>query len=655
MSTTSILAADKVAVVGAGPGGATAAMVLAQAGWHVVLFEKGRDHFTDLDQPVPGTQFSNDELKKRRGFGRADTSLEPRTLRWTERDTEPVATGDVNHVPQGIGGGTSQWDAKTPRFWDLDFAKHELLGPIDGADVTDWPFTYDEIEPRYAEAERLLGVAGDAGALAETVVGRHAPRSGPFPMPPGPPMHSSLLLAAGAASLGLHPVPFPMAIASQAYDGRPPCIGCGHCSGFGCPIHDRGSALIPLRHALATGRLDLRTESMVIEVVHDGRKATGVRWRDGNGDDHTEDVAAVVLAANPIETIRLALRSSLPDRSERLGRCLMFHWFTTGFGIWLDHRVHANRGRDTSHSVDDFCDPDFTGARAHAKDNGLPYFRGGVVEMGGAPTPMDEAMQYVDLMKTFDAAKPFGRRFKELMRLSALRDRLAGAQMIAEDLAQVTNMVDLDPTVTDRYGLPVPRITYRPHHHELVAQDFYRPKLAEMMKAAGADVSGAIAETGTLDRPSPTGSVTPGGYHVLGGMRMGADAATSVTDDHGRLWGLDNVWVADGSVFPTSGAHNPTLTIVATTLRNARAWAGVPADGGVAPTGADDARDDTDRGGDGRDSDSGVLPWLAGATAAAATAVAATTAVRRRSRSTARSASSADRSGHNDEEEPSSS
>src|SRR3990172_1948160 len=188
---------------------------------------------------------------------------------------------------------------------------------------------------------------------------------------------------------------------------------------------------------------------------------------------------------------------------------IMYHWFSVGFGIWLDQRMHANRGRDVSHAVYDFCDPDFPGARGHAKENGLPYFRGGVIELGGAPHPIDEAMQYVDLLEQFAPERPFGRRFKELMRESPLRDRLAGAQMIAEDLPQRTNRVDLDPRVTDRFGLPAARITYRPHRHELVAQDFYLPRIKEMIAAAGADVAGAIAQVGTEGRPSPTGQVTP--------------------------------------------------------------------------------------------------------------------------------------------------
>ncbi len=549
-------------------------MALAQAGFDVVVLEKGPNYFSNLESPVPGTLYSNDELKMLRGFGQADPELEPRTFRYREEQEEPVAVGDVNTIPGAVGGGTTHWDAKVPRFWDIDFKKRALLGPIEGADVVDWPFAYDDLAPYYDATETLIGVAGDAGHLPD-VTKRRAPRTRPFPMPPGVDMRSSLLLADGARRRGLHPYPFMTAINSVPYDGRPACIHCGHCSLFGCPIHDRGSALVPLRHALRTGRAELRAETAALRVVHDGRHANGVLVEDATGRHRTIPADLVVLAAGAVDSSRLALLSDVPDRSGLVGRALMFHWMSHGYGIFLSERVHANIGRNNTQAIDDFADPDYEGARKAAKEAGLPYFRGGVVELGGTTQVIEEARQYVDLLELFHPEKPFGVRFKELMRLSALRDRLAGLQMIAEDFGQRTNRVDLDHRVRDRYGLPAARITYSPHTHELAAQDFYLPLLAELIKEAGADASGAIQSVSTENRPSPTGQVTPTGSHLMGGMRCGDNPATSVTDPHGRVWSLPNLCVGDAAVFPTSGGHNPTLTIIATAWRNARAWAGV--------------------------------------------------------------------------------
>jgi gluconate 2-dehydrogenase alpha chain len=88
-----------------------------------------------------------------------------------------------------------------------------------------------------------------------------------------------------------------------------------------------------------------------------------------------------------------------------------------------------------------------------------------------------------------------------------------------------------------------------------------------MMKAAGAGV--ALAVPATIN----SGGL-PTGNHIMGGMMMGTDPATSVTDPYGRVHGLDNVYAADGSVFVTSGAHNPTNTIMAVALRSMRQLAG---------------------------------------------------------------------------------
>ena len=181
-----------------------------------------------------------------------------------------------------MGGGTAHWDAKTPRFWDIDFQKLTMLGPQPTAEVTDWPFSYEEIAPYYDEIEELIGVAGDvAGLPAETTLA-HAPRSRPFPMPSGPPQYSSSLVAKGGEALGLHPFLVPMAINSRPYAGRPACNNCGFCVGYGCPIMARVGALAPLRQALLHGA-ELRVESTVVKVTTRRRRATGVTWLDSQG------------------------------------------------------------------------------------------------------------------------------------------------------------------------------------------------------------------------------------------------------------------------------------------------------------------------------------------------------------------------------------
>jgi len=555
--------AGKAIVIGSGAGGSFAALELAKAGWQVTIFEKGPNHFSNLAGQGPiGTVFAND-------------SLAMIVRNYPGPDSAPAQyTGSVDELPQVVGGGTVHWDAKVPRFWDLDFQQLSALGPVPGADLADWPFSYADIAPYYDEVEQLIGVQGDTGAFPD-IVKKHAPRKNQYPMPPGPQMRASVAVAAGAAAVGLHPFPFPMAANSASgYNGQHACNNCGFCSSFGCPVVARPSALIPLRQALRTGKVQLVPETMVTRVLLTGsgaaRRATGVRWIKMTGQGTvtgTENADCVVLAASAIETVRLALLSEFPDRSGKLGRRLMLHAFVDGTAIFLDERMHAYRGRSVTQCVEDAVDPDFPGARAFARAHGLPYLRGGLMELGGSQDPISEAQSYQTLLGFIRSAKPFGTEFKQLMRSSVLRDRLAGCSFIGHDLPYLAHTVTLDPAVKDVFGLPVARVTWSAGQHEQVAQQFWIPRLKTMMTRAGAGVALAVPATDN------SGGV-PTGNHIMGGMMMGPDPATSVTGPYGQVHGLDNVYVADGSVFVTSGAHNPTNTIMAVALRNMRHLAG---------------------------------------------------------------------------------
>jgi choline dehydrogenase-like flavoprotein len=556
----------KAIVIGSGAGGSFAAMELAKAGWDIVIFEKGPNHFTNLGGQGPfGTVFANDSLAMlQRYFAEPDPEVFPRT--WRPNPSAPAQTGSVDELPQVVGGGTVHWDAKVPRFWDIDFQQRSALGPYPGADVADWPFGYHDLAPYYDEVERLIGVQGDTTTFPG-LVHKHAPRNGQYPMPPGPQMRSSTAIAHGAAAVGLHPFPFPMAANSvSGYNGQYACNNCGFCSGFGCPVVARPSALVPLRQALRTGRVELKPETMVTKIDLKGTRATGVSWvtmTDQGIRTGTEAADVIVMAASAIETVRLALLSDFPDRSGKLGRRLMLHAFIDGSAIFLDERMHAHRGRSVTQCAEDAADPDYPGARAFAKQHGLPYIRGGLMELGGSQDPIAEAQSYQTLLRFVRASRPFGTEFKQLMRASILRDRLAGCSLIGHDLPYLNHTVTLDPQVKDIFGLPVARITWSAGQHEQVAQQFWIPRLKGVMTTAGAGV--ALAVPATVN----SGGL-PTGNHVMGGMMMGTDPAASVTDAHGRVHGLDNVYAADGSVFVTSGAHNPTNTIMAVALRNMR-------------------------------------------------------------------------------------
>ncbi|MBA2283165.1 MAG: hypothetical protein H0W25_18300, partial [Acidimicrobiia bacterium] len=234
MSTAGGADAD-VVVVGSGPGGAMVAEVCAAAGWSVLLLEKGRNHLLSLDAPYePLRHFANDEVGQvRRHLLGPDSLLEPRTYRRSTADGDRLLTGAVNNLPSTVGGGGVHADAKLPRFREEDFRLLSARGPVDGAAVADWPLTYDDLEAHYAAVEHGFGVAGDDGPGGNPFA---AWRSGPYPMPAGADMPMAVVSAAAAARAGLHPYRAPTGANSVPYDGRPACVDCGFCGGYGCPV-----------------------------------------------------------------------------------------------------------------------------------------------------------------------------------------------------------------------------------------------------------------------------------------------------------------------------------------------------------------------------------------------------------------------------------
>ncbi|MCA9773294.1 MAG: GMC family oxidoreductase, partial [Myxococcales bacterium] len=299
-----------VVIIGSGAGGAAAARVLATNGLTVCILEAGNNYFVGLDDPRPGFPvplFSSDEIKmSARRLIAQQTRVEPMTFR--DSDAVPRShVGDVNALPKTVGGAGVHSDVKYPRFIDFDFRMRSELGEVQGATFADWPLDYDELEPYYAAAERLLGVQGEAGANPF-----ESPRSGPFPMAPGPRMFIDHLLSEGATKLGLHPFPYPTGAPSRDWRGRPPCNDCGFCSGYGCPTNAKGSpAVTTLRDALLTSRVQVRYNAPATRIRASGGRVTAVDYLDPEGNPASVTADRVILAASAVESARLCLLSDL--------------------------------------------------------------------------------------------------------------------------------------------------------------------------------------------------------------------------------------------------------------------------------------------------------------------------------------------------------
>jgi len=546
-----------VIIIGSGAGGSMAARTLTVVGQKkVLILESGPNYFVGLDDPasnMPVPLFSNDEIKLTvRTFIDQDPLLEPRTFR-TNPSVDAQVNENVNTLPRNVGGAAVHADMKYPRLNAVDFRiASELQSKgisYAGTNFSDWPVTYDELEPFYAEAERLTGVQGQQGTDPFA-----SPRSSDYLMPPGVPMYVANVLSDGVRAQGYTPFPYPTAVNSRPYRGRPPCIDCGFCSGYGCPNNSKCSpAVTTLREALLSGNCQLRSNCMVTRLIHDGgTHVSGVEYVDPDGNRQQAVADQFIVAGSAIESARLCLLSGgLGNSSDMVGRNLMFHFQTLAIGIFKQ-RFHGERGRSVTHGF-----ADFRGVMPGGEAIDPSMKLGGIIEFGTDSEAITSAKNNLRALP-FAQALRVNITLKDILVNSPFLAHIAAMTMQAEDAPQVTNRVDLDPKLVDVFGSPVPRITYANSKFELDARVFYNPKLIAILQAAGAQF-GFIAP---VDSPSQSA-------HIMGTLRMGSDPATSVCDAHGKFHDVDNLYCMDGGAFVTSSGYNPTLTIITLALRAA--------------------------------------------------------------------------------------
>ena len=234
--------------------------VLTAAGWSVIVLEKGRNHLVDLDGPARAAA----PLRQRRDRPDPPPPARPRPAARAPHVPPRPATTAIGCSParSTTCRRRSAAAACTPTPSSPASARRTSTSAPRAARSTAPASTtgrsqYDDLEPHYAAVERAFGVAGEDGANPFA-----AWRSAPYPMPPGDDMPMAVVSSAAAERAGLHPYRAPTGANSVAYDGRPACVDCGFCGGYGCPIHAKGDPIASLQRALRTGRCEIRPESL---------------------------------------------------------------------------------------------------------------------------------------------------------------------------------------------------------------------------------------------------------------------------------------------------------------------------------------------------------------------------------------------------------
>jgi choline dehydrogenase-like flavoprotein len=494
-------------VVGSGFGGAMTAHALVGSGHRVLMLERG------------GWVARGPENWGARGAGLVTPHYS------MESPYDVVASG--RRYAAGawhcVGGQSVFYGGASLRFREGDFtADPEIVGDSGAA----WPFGYDTLEPFYGEAERLLGVAGEAG-----VDPTEPPRGTGYAQEPAPLSRPSRAIADAARSLGLTPFRIPLAISYAASEARRGCLRCGTCDGYACAAEAKNDLATGIIPALVRRGMALRTNTVCVRLVRAGSRIVGVEYVDRvTGACGRVDGDQVVLAAGALATPHLLLASGLAARNparDAVGRYLMRHRNAVVLGVYAEP-PNPEHAFDKQIAIHDF----YRGGGAEAPRGTL----GGIQQL---TPPVGLVRAYVPWLVREPAA--------------AVVSHSMGLLVIAEDQPQRDNRVTVDRSATDRFGLPRLRVRHAYSARDEAAAAVLVAHAKRVLRAAGARMTWVHAiETFS---------------HALGTVRMGCDARTAPLDPSGRFRGIDNLYVVDASALPRAAGVNPSLTIAANALR----------------------------------------------------------------------------------------
>ncbi|TDX26136.1 GMC family oxidoreductase [Rhodovulum visakhapatnamense] len=499
-----------VVIIGTGAGGGVLANELAQKGIKVVALEAGGRYMPE--------DFINDEWES---FGQLAWT-DPRTTSgdWRVARDFPALPA---WIVKAVGGTTTHWAGASLRFQEHEWKGKTTYGPVQGANLLDWPIDAAEMAPWYDLAEKKLGVTRTNG------------------LPGLPGNNNYKVFEAGALALGYKEVSTGrMAINSVERDGRVSCQQTGFCF-QGCKWGAKwSSAYTDIPRGEETGNLEVRDRSHAARILHDAAgKVTGVEYFDAEGNLQMQKARIVCVAGNSFESPRLLLNSAssmfpdgLANSSGQVGRNYMRHMTGSVYGTF-EKPVRMWRGTTMAGIV-----------RDEARHDPARGFVGGY--------ELETLSLGLPFMAAFLDPGGWGREFTSAL---DAYETMAGMWIVGEDMPQETNRVTLNHDVTDQHGLPVVDVHFDDHPNDRA--------MRAHAYAQGRAIYEAVGATRTF--PTPPYPST----HNLGTNRMSENPRDGVVNRWGQTHDVSNLFVSDGSQFTTGAAENPTLTIVALAIRQA--------------------------------------------------------------------------------------
>lgn len=544
-----------ICVIGSGAGAGPVIYELSKAGYQVVVLEKGPWLKTN--------DFSKDEISAtRRSVYTPNLKDEQHVIESENKEGEWVgrstySTGRDFWNGNMVGGSSNLMSGYFHRMKPNDFKLLSVYGNIEGANIVDWPVSYDEMEPYYTKVEQIVGVSGrvtDHSSLE--------PRStDAFPFPPLAENKVSWWIDKAATELGYKMVPVPRAILSRPDRKRSSCYYSNYCGSYGCSSDAKGSSRVALiDKAIESGYCTILSNSKVFKLETDGKYKLERAWYyDQTGEQQFIEAKLFIVAAQAIETSRLLLMSKNPEfpdglgnNSGQIGKNMIFSAGGSGSGQFFyddlsDKQIaeikvsglFLNRAIQHWYEIDD---PEF----------------GGKIKGGTVDFLFEHANAITKAIKRkwdADGNLRYGSSLKEDLKTYFTRQRKLKFEVFADWLPTDNCFVTLDKSVKDKWGDPVAKIRIGYHDHDLKVGKYLARKAEQVLEKMGA----RNIRSGISGSPPPN--------LQAGGCRFGNDPATSVLDKNCKAHEVENLYVTDGSFMPTGGSVTYTWTIYANSFR----------------------------------------------------------------------------------------
>lgn len=509
-----------VCVIGSGAAGGIVTKELCEGGAKVILLEAGAE-------VKPGRFRSHcwpSDMEFRGYRGEKQEHFYPPDLKDSIRyeDSDNISVDRI----RVLGGRTLHWNAVVLRYSAADLREYSR----NGIDV-DWPISYEELAPYYERIEQMIGVCGHDDGIENLPAGRHY-------LPPLPLRCSEQILRRDIAGMGAKVISVRKALLTKDYDNRPACHYCGHCMD-GCDvsaIYSTPGSMLP--KARRTGNLTLRQNALARQILTDKNGlARGVSIIDRTtGQEEEIRARIVVVCCATIETARLLLNSNIANSSGVVGRYLHGH-SSSQMQMYLKE-LQGKPPSNQDGALDQCLIP-----RWDTKSWRGTY--GFQVNYDGYMFPFQAR-----------AVHGYGSAFKKRVREMQPGFLMAGG--FCKVTAHPDNRVTVDPNSKDAHGIPIPVVRFRFHEMDKEIYGSMRASALAMTERLKGDVTALPAE-------NPSGFAS----HENGTVRMGNDKKTSALNSFCQSHDVKNLFVTDGSTFPTSSEKNPTLTIMALSLRAA--------------------------------------------------------------------------------------